>query len=177
MTVTRAIAPTSRRRARFLSCISSSLIDLAMAVRNLCLTLAFAHYRSNRKKGSENDDFIISSRRITGGAPCGCDVWKFLSGCRHARARECCGEKCRARAPRAAAAGEKPVRNMGFHRRDDAVDVLVLQHREYGQRAAAGRHAGQVRGERARRMRIMRDVEYDEGPARQHLEPPRHLRL
>src|SRR5258706_9343157 len=74
MMVTRAIAPTSRRRARFLSWSSSSLIDLAISVRNLCLTLAFDHDRGDRKKGSENNDFIIIGGRFTGGSPFRCDV-------------------------------------------------------------------------------------------------------
>ena len=37
MMITRAIAPTRRRRARFLSCSSSSLIDFAMSVRSFYL--------------------------------------------------------------------------------------------------------------------------------------------
>src|SRR5258706_16432260 len=83
MMVTRAIAPTSRRRARFLSWSSSSLIDLAISVRNLCLTRAFDHDRGDRKKGSENKDFIIISGRFTGGSPCRCDVAELNHGRPH----------------------------------------------------------------------------------------------
>src|SRR5450631_1226796 len=107
--VTRAIAPTSRRRARFLSCNSSSLIDFAMAVRNLCLTLAFADYRGNRKKGSENNDFIIIGGRFTGGVPGARHIGKLLGGRAHPRVRQRRRDLYGARAARAAGGGHEPL--------------------------------------------------------------------
>src|SRR5258708_7495970 len=88
MMVTSAMAPTSRRRARFLSCSSSSLIDFAILVRTYYLTLPLPHHCGHGKKRSENDDFIIIGRCFTGCAPCRSYAVEFADGRGYSGARQ-----------------------------------------------------------------------------------------
>jgi len=66
--------------------------------------------------------------------------------------------------------GDEPAIDAPTHGIDDALDVLVGEHPEDGGRAFEKAHVAEPLGERARGVRIVRDVQDDRGPARQHLE-------
>ena len=67
-----------------------------------------------------------------------------------------------------------PAIDATAHRVDDAADVLVAEHREYRERVLRKKPMSpRPVGERARRVRVVRDVEHDGRPPGKHLQAAR----
>ena len=174
------MAPTRRRRAappQFVDIDVRPVPPSQSRVRDS----PFARRDERRRHGeerAEDDDSISLARRVARGA-------RTRARCRRTRGsrqhrRRPAAARC-ARAPPVAPRG--PGSGAMYHRsiarpqrRDDAVDVLVGQHRRTP-RACRGWKpiVAQRVGERARRVRVVRDVEHDRRPPGQHLEAARQL--
>src|SRR4051812_33950180 len=120
-----------------------------MSVRSIFLAPPRLHHRSDGKERSENDDFIIISRQFTGSSPCCFDAF-ILSNrrtdagvCQHISEMRGTGSAC------AGGVAHKPFGDVRLDRRDYASDVLIAEHAEYGNRAAATGHACEVSGKSA----------------------------
>src|SRR5437762_5279391 len=170
--VTKAIAPIRRRRARFLSCSSSSLIDFAITdlgskrtpvhsvgPRDLCLTLPLTHDCSDREKRSEHDNFIIFCRNLTGSAPCCANVFELPHWRSNAGALQRRLELVHRRSAWAFYSRRVPMCDAILDRVDHAANVLVLQHGKNRNRARGLRQAPETDRKRASGLRVMRHVE------------------
>src|SRR5258706_3019473 len=141
---TSAMAPTSRRRPRRFSVLTSS--DSAIDI-------------GDRQEGAEHDDLIILGGFFSCGGKRIANGWMFSCFCSNFKFHENLRQQTRIGTARPRQGRNMPFRDARRHRAQHARDVLVLEHADHGDRLRRIAAVAQVCREPRGGLRVVRHIE------------------